>query len=71
LTVLKNGLIPKISLFYQEGKPLEKIQASKLFVGPAKADNKCQTLQEASVPLDIVDTKSKKLNYMELSSSNL
>ena len=35
-TVLKNGLKPRISLFYQEGKPLEKIQASKLFVGPGK-----------------------------------
>jgi hypothetical protein len=45
-TVLKNGLKPRFSLFYQEGKPLEKIQASKLFVGPGRKGQQVSTVQE-------------------------
>jgi hypothetical protein len=43
LTVLKNGLIPKISLFYQEGN-LGENPSLKLFVGPARRTTSVKTL---------------------------
>jgi hypothetical protein len=52
-TVLKNEIIPKISSLSRR-KTLEKIQASKLFVGPVRRTTSVKTLPDSSV--DIVDT---------------
>ena len=48
-TVLKNGLIPKISLFIKK-ENLGENPSLKLFVGPARRTTSVKTLQEISVP---------------------
>ena len=68
LTVLKNGLIPKISLFYQEGKPWRKSKPQTV-CWTCKTDNKCQNSLGNTKFLGYCGHKSMKLYYTELSSS--